>query len=720
MRFTRLLIGLAWLIVAPLQAGEAGLQQQYAQVQDLNNQAYLLIHAGPPDAAGLNKAADLARQGLGVLDRMQSQVDDAVWLGGRMQDRRYDLSIRLAEALALEGKRDAALDALEALFAGDAWASSSERLAKDPALRSLHDEPRFRALLARLQRLGHRWNASAITGARAPLDEASRIAGLSLFWSEARYNFVHFDHVPELDWNGAYLDFLPKVAAAKSLHDYYDALMRFAALLHDGHTDISPPPLLANEFFAAPPLETALIEGRVLVTRLQSPALAAAGVHVGDEILTVDGQPVHDYAQAHVSPYVAGATPQDRAVRMYGYQLLDGDHRDPVVLGLRDAAGRQRQVRLSREKDPQRVPSRPFEWRMLKGGIAYLAINEFADEAGLKAFERELPNILKARGLVLDVRRNGGGSTNVGLKLLSYLDRKPIPRAKSRSLQYVPAYRAWSGPYVQWRKLGSSEGYSIESPRHYDGPVALLIGPRTFSAGEDFAMSFQAMKRGVLVGAPTGGSTGQPLVFSLPGGGTARICAKQDSYPDGREFVGVGIKPDITVVPAVDDIRHGRDPVLERAVAELGAAAGSTHLGPPAGRLQNVEYPDQRQDGDDEQDDEDHEQHLGDRGRDTRDPAETEPTGYQRDDGEDNDPLEHAASPSAARSVANASDQATPSRFRRSSVKSPHQLAVHGVRLPLARRRSSSPSAAGRGWGEGPHLAGNPQGRGSKAWSPPL
>lgn len=41
-----------------------------------------------------------------------------------------------------------------------------------------------------------------------PLSEAQRIAGLSLFWSEARYNFANFDHVPGLDWNRAYLEFL--------------------------------------------------------------------------------------------------------------------------------------------------------------------------------------------------------------------------------------------------------------------------------------------------------------------------------------------------------------------------------------------------------------------------------------------------------------------------------------------------------------------------------
>ena len=44
---------------------------------------------------------------------------------------------------------------------------------------------------------------------------------------------------------------------------------------------------------------------------------------------------------------------------------------------------------------------------------------------------------------------------------------------------------------------------------------------------------------------------------------------KRDTYPDGREFVGVGILPDILVEATLDDFLRGRDPVLEKAVSLL-------------------------------------------------------------------------------------------------------------------------------------------------------
>ena len=84
----------------------------------------------------------------------------------------------------------------------------------------------------------------------------------------------------------------------------------------------------------------------------------------------------------------------------------------------------------------------------------------------------------------------------------------------------------------------------------------------------------KAGKRARLVGTPTGGSTGQPLQIPLPGGGRARVCAKRDTFPDGTEFVGIGVIPDVEVRPTVADFAAGRDVVFERGLAELRSMLG--------------------------------------------------------------------------------------------------------------------------------------------------
>jgi len=100
-------------------------------------------------------------------------------------------------------------------------------------------------------------------------------------------------------------------------------------------------------------------------------------------------------------------------------------------------------------------------------------------------------------------------------------------------------------------------------------PTALLIGHKTFSAAEDFLIFADNQKHMIKIGENSHGSTGEPLMFELPGGGFALVCTKKNTYPDGREFVGIGVKPDIEVKPTLNDFIQNNDPVLNRALNYL-------------------------------------------------------------------------------------------------------------------------------------------------------
>ncbi len=58
----------------------------------------------------------------------------------------------------------------------------------------------------------------------------------------------------------------------------------------------------------------------------------------------------------------------------------------------------------------------------------------------------------------------------------------------------------------------------------------------------------------------------------MPGGGFARVCTKKDTYANGKEFVGVGILPDLEVKKSLIDYLENNDPVLEAAVKYLEKA----------------------------------------------------------------------------------------------------------------------------------------------------
>jgi len=238
---------------------------------------------------------------------------------------------------------------------------------------------------------------------------------------------------------------------------------------------------------------------------------------------------------------------------------------------LKSAAGATSEHTLARlfgkEREVFQTKWRRFESRRLPGEIAYVALNTFSDQKVMQDFDAAFDSLRDSAALILDVRDNGGGSSGFGWHVLSYLTDQPISTSQWRTRDYRPADRAWGRP-ERWFS-GPPSSIPPQSSKLYTKPVVVLISPRTFSAAEDFAVVFADMKRGKIIGEPSGGSTGQPLSFGLPGGGSARVCTKQDRYPSGRDFVGVGVRPDVLVRPTIGDVRDGRDTVLEAAAGYL-------------------------------------------------------------------------------------------------------------------------------------------------------
>jgi len=293
---------------------------------------------------------------------------------------------------------------------------------------------------------------------------------------------------------------------------------------------------------------------------------------VGDEIVEVDGTPVRAYAETYIDPYISSSTPQDRLVRQYSYQLLHGDENRPIGLKIKNQSGVLRQEILPRKGYTDVVPPPKNNFKLLPGNIAYISVDDFESDAAVLAFERAFPNILKARGLIIDVRNNGGGSSEYGMRILRFLTNKPIrgPNSYTRSDNGLSRN---DRVFIKWTPLINSGGSDTRTrPVVFSGPVTVLTGPKTFSAAEDFVAAFQTALRGTTIGAATGGSTGQPIMVKLPGGGSGRICAKRDTFADGTTFVGKGLSPNIVVSQTLTDFYKGSDTVLARAVAEFGAA----------------------------------------------------------------------------------------------------------------------------------------------------
>jgi C-terminal processing protease CtpA/Prc len=225
--------------------------------------------------------------------------------------------------------------------------------------------------------------------------------------------------------------------------------------------------------------------------------------------------------------------------------------------------------------------------------IAYVAINTFGNHKAVEDFRNHIDSINSCDKLIIDLRSNGGGNSSNAYEIIEHLTEKPFTTSKWRTREHRPAFKAWGSFRVDnfrnavrskkeqlsdWDKMTieyykGNQWYS-EAPntitpadnKKITVPVVVLIGHKTASAAEDFLIALENTKRATIIGSKTFGSTGQPLSIKLPGGGSARICTKRDEYPDGRQFVGYGVKPDIEIENSVMDLVNENDSVLKKAL----------------------------------------------------------------------------------------------------------------------------------------------------------
>jgi carboxyl-terminal processing protease len=427
-----------------------------------------------------------------------------------------------------------------------------------------------------------------------------KIFGLTKFYSEAAYNFAYFDKT-NINWDSAYRAFIPRVLATKNKWEYIKELERFCALLKDGHTNIYRSfdvVMYNNAYFQ---ILFKKLGDRIIVSDV--PKGKVGEVPVGSEVLKVEGIPVKTFIEQNILPYISASTEHQRwndaLAELPFYYITDSTK--TLALSIRKPDNSIVDVNtlgysLSKRADWvnfKRVPFKRFEYKMLENSIAYINIKTFDDDSIVHDFKKILPELYKAKSIIIDIRENGGGNSSIGGEVLKYFtDKKMIYGSKWRTREHRASYKAW-GAFMkelkpedakdEWKnrsyKTAKGEFWyegdtmtvenDIKDPK-LNQPLIVLFGNKTASAAEDFLIFLSDLKgRATTIGEPSYGSTGQPLSFELPGQIRARICTKRDTYPDGRDFVGVGVKPDILVTPTVKDVIENEDIVLKKALSFL-------------------------------------------------------------------------------------------------------------------------------------------------------
>lgn len=423
-----------------------------------------------------------------------------------------------------------------------------------------------------------------------------KVYGLSKFWQEVNYNFIYLDKVDRTMWDNKYKELISTVQNTKNDYEYYRELQKFCALLKDGHTNIYFPKEIEtmNTMFGNYRLFIENIGGKAIITRTN--LSKKDEIPFGSEIIEVNEKPTQQYIDEYVSPYISSST--NYVLEDWSRSsLLRGLEGETFNIKIRKPNKKIIELTLTHKKTEEKevfpefkAENQLLDFKWVNNETAYIALNSFSNKKIDSLFVEKLPELYKAKSLIIDLRNNGGGSTNIGTEILKYLTNDTILYgSKQRSRMHIPSFKAW-GKYVTekdtinnaWQKkayLSFHDKYYYDFEYEADTvklkakriviPTVILVGHNTASAAEDFLIYADKQKHMIKMGAKSFGSTGQPFLFDLPGGGSARVCTKKDTYPDGREFVGYGIIPDIEIIPTLDDYLKNKDVVLEKAIKYL-------------------------------------------------------------------------------------------------------------------------------------------------------
>ncbi len=210
---------------------------------------------------------------------------------------------------------------------------------------------------------------------------------------------------------------------------------------------------------------------------------------------------------------------------------------------------------LEIDVERRKIEAPTVNYEMLEDHIGYIQITEF-DEVTTDQFTEALAVIKGsgAKGLVLDLRGNPGGSLNAVVDIA----RQILPRGL---IVYTED------------KYGQRDEYSCDGRNELDMPLVVLVNGNSASASEILAGAIKDYGKGVLVGTTTFGKGIVQRVLPLTDGTALKLTISTYYTPNGNNIHGVGIEPDVICEFDGDAYyEDGEDNQLEKALEEIKKA----------------------------------------------------------------------------------------------------------------------------------------------------
>ncbi len=396
-------------------------------------------------------------------------------------------------------------------------------------------------------------------------------------------------------------------------YDFHIQLRKLVALFGDGHSRVRGIASILPPGFAS--FRVVDVDGKLMALHPKKEELLEESFPI---IAALDGKPIDLWLQA-ASRLAAQGSPQwIRRESVFYLSWVDYLRQD-----LKLRTGRRLQVTLSSldgsktKKVNTALGQRPYfggikigkRPQVLEGEIGYLPIDTMSlKEHELEDLDDAMMKFKETKGLIIDVRGNGGGNRDALRLLFPYFmaDNDPpyvanvaamrlsssIPRGnptgylgnrfafpadfpgwnKSQSnaiKEFKKTFKSeWSLPkdeFSSWHYMVLDRSLNPNS-YGYEKPVILLTDANCYSATDIFIGAFKGRKNVTILGGPSGGGSGRSITSPLKNSSLqVKISSMASFQPNGKLYDGNGVPPDRVTGPTLDDYLGKSDSVLEKA-----------------------------------------------------------------------------------------------------------------------------------------------------------
>ena len=191
------------------------------------------------------------------------------------------------------------------------------------------------------------------------------------------------------------------------------------------------------------------------------------------------------------------------------------------------------------------------------GEVAYIRYSSFENSITNEALQYLLDRYANCKGMILDLRQNGGGNIDNINMLLSIFDNHGQALYKTQ-IKSGPGH----DEFKHLTTVHANDSCIFETP--YAKPVAVLIDRGSYSATSFFAVCTHGYHNIKLFGDYSGGGLGLPNGGMLPNGWTYRFSITRTIALDGGNYEN-GVPPEVRVLLDPACTAQGIDNVIETA-----------------------------------------------------------------------------------------------------------------------------------------------------------